>query len=229
MLRNGGGGMKKTRRVAILALLSAAAVAASPASASDSLGSPAPLAFGTSQVEDTSSYGVEAGEPNTGAPFDNLCDVGRRVRIARTAWFSVAGTGEQVTVSTAGSSFDTAMFVYSGSPAGAMVTCSDDGPDTGISASASFNTSPGVGYLIQAGSFCNDLDSSHMCKLPLGPPDGGTLKVLASVPAAGPTGKGPTGKRAAALKKCKKKTKKGTKARKKCRKRAKKLPLEVQR
>jgi hypothetical protein len=211
--------MKKTRLVAILALLSAAAVAASPASASDSLGSPAPLAFGAAQVEDTSSYGVEAGEQNTVAPFNQTCDVGRPVGVARTAWFTLQGNGAPVTLSTSGSSFDTSMFVYSGSPAGGLVTCSDDGPGTGIFASATFNSVPGTTYAVQAGRFCN-ADFVTAC-VPA-PPAGGTLSLLATTPLVSVNG---TGKRAAALKQCKKKTKKGTKARKKCRKRAKKLPL----
>jgi hypothetical protein len=201
--------MRKTHLIAIPAVIIVGLVAVPAAAASDSLGSPTPLTFGVSQQAITSGYGVEGGERNTFAPFGNSCDVGREVGVARTAWYSIQGTGGLVTVTTKDSSFDTSMFVYSGSPAGALVTCSDDGPGTGIWASASFNTVSGATYAIQAGSFCD----SSFARACTGPPSGGTLNVLA-------TG---TGQQAAALKKCKKKSSK--KKRKKCRKRARKLPL----
>ena len=213
--------MKRLSLFAVLAVFGVAAVCVPAASASDSLASPTPLAFGVPQVEDTSGYGVE-GEPNTGAPFTQSCDVGRPVGVARTAWFTVQGNGAPVTVSTAGSSFDTAMFIYSGSPAGALVTCSDDGPGTGVFASATFTTTAGATYAVQAGRFCN-ADPVSACTPP---PTAGTLSIVATTPAAAPTAS--TGQRAAALKKCKQKKQRldlTKKAFKKCKQRAQRLPL----
>jgi hypothetical protein len=211
--------MKRSHLIAALAAFAVAALNASMASASDLLGSPSPLAFSVPQVENTVNFGVEPGEQNTFAPFNQTCDVGRPVGVARTAWFTVQGNGAPVTVSTDGSTFDTSMFVYSGSPAGGLVTCSDDGPGTGIFASASFNSVSGTTYAVQAGRFCN---ADFVTACAPAPPAGGTLSMLATTPVVSVNG---AGKRAAALQKCKKKTKKGTKARTKCKKRAKKLPL----
>jgi hypothetical protein len=206
--------MRGTRSIWIAALAAfvGTAVCAPAASAGDLLGSPTPLTFGSPQQENTAAYGVE-GEQNVFAPFTQTCDVGREVGVARTAWFTVQGTGGPVTVSTKDSSFDTSMFVYSGSPSGALVTCSDDGPGTGIWGSATFNTASGATYAVQAGSFCD----SSFARACTGPPSGGTLSILASAPGAA------TGQRAAALKKCKKKSSK--KKRRSCKKRAKTLPL----
>jgi hypothetical protein len=132
----------------------------------------------------TVAYNVEAGEQNPASPFTQTCGNSYSVGVARTAWYSIQGTGGQMTITTEGSDFDTALFVYSGSPAGALVTCNDDGPNIDFASSASFNSSPGVGYAIQAGTFCTALCSA--------PPSGGTLKILATA-APTPTESAPAG------------------------------------
>ncbi len=63
-------------------------------------------------LQDTTGYGVEPGEPNTTAPFSQQCNMPWNVGVARTAWYSIHGTGGQITLTTEGSSFDTALFAY---------------------------------------------------------------------------------------------------------------------
>lgn len=69
-----------------------------------------------------------------------------------TAWWSVAGTGDVVTVDTAGSSFDTVLAVYVPGEAGLeQVACVDD-VET-LQAWVALATEPGTEYLVQAGGF----------------------------------------------------------------------------
>jgi hypothetical protein len=44
-----------------------------------------PLTYGVAAQVDTQSYGVEADEPNTAAPFTQQCGSGHSVGVARTA------------------------------------------------------------------------------------------------------------------------------------------------
>jgi hypothetical protein len=72
-----------------------------------------------------------------------------------TVWYKVAGTGRQVTVDTAGSSFDTVLAVYEGSPDGEVVACVDDTPlepvGRTLQAQATFPTTAGTTYWVQVG------------------------------------------------------------------------------
>ena len=156
----------------------AALTVASTARASDSLGTPTPLSFGVAATESTASYGVEAGEQNT-TSFPNECGSGHAVGAARTAWFSVQGTGGQVTITTDGSSFDTSLFVYSGSPAGSLVGCSDDVSATDVQSTVTFASTAGTTYAIQAGSACNIDGGGNPDFACATPPAGGALKVTA--------------------------------------------------
>jgi hypothetical protein len=161
--------------IAAVGVLALAMIAAPAAVASDSMSAPTPLVSGVAQQESTSIYGVELGEPNTTSPFTNQCGSGAAVGVARTAWYSMHGTGQPATVTTAGSGFDTALFAYAGSPAGALVACNDD-YGGGPSSSISFPTTAGTTYVIQAGTSCND--TAPLCSAP---PAGGSLAVLATL------------------------------------------------
>jgi hypothetical protein len=176
------------------------AASAPVASASDSLAAPTALAYGLGAQESTAAFGVQAGEQNTLTPFAQTCGSGHSVGVARTAWFSVIGTGTEVSVTTSGSDFDTALFVYSGSPAGGLLTCNDDGAGIGVASAVSFATSTGATYAIQAGTSCN-AEAGNECSAP---PAGGTLKILATAaalpvtppspsPSPTPPGAGPGG------------------------------------
>ena len=70
----------------------------------------------------------------------------------RTVWYKFVGTGGEVTLSTAGSDFDTAIGVYRADGL-AQVACVDDTPETGLQAAVTVPTDVGVGYLVQVGGF----------------------------------------------------------------------------
>ena len=126
-----------------------------PAWASDLSSTPTPLSFGAALQADTSAYTIEPGEQNTTVPFTQQCGSGHSVGVARTAWYTVPGTGGPITVTTGGSSYDTALFVYAGSPAGGLVVCNDDTPE--LQAVATFASTAGATYAIQVGRACNEI------------------------------------------------------------------------
>lgn len=76
--------------------------------------------------------------------------------ITYTAWWTFTGSGDDVTVSTAGSGFDTIVGVYvldAGSLA--QVGCVDDvvDPEFSLEAAITIGTDPGVTYYVQAGGY----------------------------------------------------------------------------
>jgi hypothetical protein len=143
-----------------------ALIAAPVASASDSMSAPTPLVNGVAQQASTTTYGIEPGEPNTQA-FPNTCGSGHSVGVAGTAWYSIQGTGQPATVTTAGSGFDTALFAYAGPPAGVVVACNDD-YGGGLSSSITFPTTVGTTYAIQAGTSCTELGPPKCSDVPPG-------------------------------------------------------------
>lgn len=76
------------------------------------------------------------------------------IPIGKTLWYSFEGTGDPVTVDSAGSNFDTVMGIYD---AGLnQLACVDDvGGETGwsLQAAATVDTVEGVTYLVQVGGF----------------------------------------------------------------------------
>jgi hypothetical protein len=173
-----------------LVLAAGCALAAAPAAhaSNDALATPTALTYGTAQQVDTSNYTVEAGEQNT-TTFPQQCDSDHPVGAGRTAWYTVTGTGGPVTVSTQGSAIDTALFVYTGSPSGALVGCSDDAQG-GIQSLVSFDSVQGTTYAIQVGTACN-ANGPPPCNQP---PDGGPVNILASgTPPSGSSPAPPSG------------------------------------
>lgn len=77
------------------------------------------------------------------------CDA---VPIGATVWYRVEGTGEDVTLSTVGSSFDTVIGVYTADSL-TEVACVDDTLETGLQATVTFPTDAGTEYLVQVGGF----------------------------------------------------------------------------
>jgi len=74
----------------------------------------------------------------------------------KTVWYTVEGTGGPITVSTAGSHFDTVLGVFTSNGGGFdVVACVDDTFDGGFSlqAEVTFDSQPGETYLIQAGGY----------------------------------------------------------------------------
>jgi hypothetical protein len=119
--------------------------AASAAVGADDYNLAAPLLFSVpGTVADNTSYGVLASEPT-------LCGSSTMMR---TAWWKIAGTGKPITLSTAGSTFDTVLAVYDG-PApltGNRVTCNDDDGSGGVTSALTFNSVRGRSYLVQVGA-----------------------------------------------------------------------------
>ena len=75
------------------------------------------------------------------------------------AWWRFTGTGGAITVDTAGSTFDTVLAIYTGSPGSfTEVACVDDvfDPTFSLQAKATVDTSAGVTYWVQAGGFGGD-------------------------------------------------------------------------
>jgi hypothetical protein len=73
-------------------------------------------------------------------------------------WYRITGTGGEITVDTAGSSFDTVAAAYAGAPdASSTVACADDVPvvplGRTLQAAVTFPTIAGVSYFVQVGGF----------------------------------------------------------------------------
>lgn len=143
------------RCCAIPAAIAIALFAVADAHASDASSTPTPLNSSVATTEDARSYTVEPQEQNTFAPFAQQCSSGHTVGAARTAWYSVQGTGGPIAITTSGSDFDTALFVYTGSPSGPVAACSDDTSDS-TQAAVTFTSTAGTTYLIQVGRACNE-------------------------------------------------------------------------
>jgi hypothetical protein len=89
-------------------------------------------------------------DPELGEPVE--------LPFGHTAWWSVVGTGGEVTVDTAGSSFDTVLAVYAADGDGGLTQlgCVDDvfdGEVGSLQASITFETDAGATYLVQAGGY----------------------------------------------------------------------------
>lgn len=144
------------RRVAlILAALAVAGPGASGARAavgSDDFRTPAALLFSApGTVADTASFTTQAGEPIAKASH---CS--REFDVFRTAWWSITGTGQPITISTLQSSFDTVVAVYQTPNVpdpGNRVACNDDeAPPATRTSKATFPSIRGQRYLVQVGS-----------------------------------------------------------------------------
>jgi len=140
---------------AVVGALALPLVAAPAASADNLMSFPTLLGVSFGSQADTTFYNTETGEQNT-TTFPNECGSGHPVGVTRTGWYALRGNGGVATVTTDGSDFNTALFAYVGSAIGALVTCNDDAAVTTYTSTVTFPTTPGMLYVIQAGSFCND-------------------------------------------------------------------------
>jgi hypothetical protein len=92
-------------------------------------------------------------EDENGAPFE--------VPVANTVWYKFTGTGGSVTVSTAGSDFDTVLATYTAGPGGTFTPvldgCNDDVPTPpvgrSLQAAVTIPTVSGTTYYVQIGGF----------------------------------------------------------------------------
>ena len=78
--------------------------------------------------------------------------------IGKTVWYSIEGSGGVVTLSTAGSNFDTVLAVYDSSDLTEPLECVDDVFEDGFSLQAelTLQTESGVTYLVQIGGFAGE-------------------------------------------------------------------------
>src|SRR3954451_9894359 len=138
-----------------LVLAAAALVAAPSARAADGLATPTALTLNSPFSESAAGFTVEGGEQNTTAPFNQQCDSGHNVGVARTGWYTIQGTGGQMSVTTEGSDFDTALFGYSGAASVNLAGCSD-AAGGGIHSIVEFGSTSGTSYFLQVGVSCNE-------------------------------------------------------------------------
>jgi hypothetical protein len=133
---------------AALVMLLFLLVPAALASASDDFGSPRPLYLGTEDATvDNSAGTVQPGETFTASGA--RCEVSptEYSEASRTMWWWVTGTGRPLTVTTAGSSFDTHLGIFEGA-IDAGTRCQDAaGAET-----LTFPSVAGQPYRIQVGS-----------------------------------------------------------------------------
>jgi hypothetical protein len=106
-----------------------------------------PLAAGDSVTVRTGGAAAEGEEPCIGQLGEDVVEF----PIGRTGWWTFEGTGEPMTVDTAGSDFDTVVGVYV-EEGGALVPigCVDD-TENGLQAAITVETTAGEMYWIQAG------------------------------------------------------------------------------
>ncbi len=104
-----------------------------------------PIGLGESVTVRTLGTAVDAEAPCADGPFE--------YPISKTAWWTFAGTGGDVTVDTAGSDFDTIVGIYvdDGGDGIVNIGCVDD--DESLQARITVATDAGVTYYIQAGGF----------------------------------------------------------------------------
>lgn len=88
------------------------------------------------------------------------------IPLGHTVWYTVAGTGGELTIDTAGSDFDTVLGVYTSDGTGlTQVACVDDvfsEEDATLQAAVTIATEAGVTYFVQAGGFADATGTLHL-------------------------------------------------------------------
>jgi putative metal-binding protein len=143
--------MPRSLRLALacpLALLLLAAPAQA-APANDASGGAGALGLGPAAAVGQSTVGATSGtEPNTATAAPGC------VRMGKTVWFVVHGTGHNITVSTAGSAIDTDLAIYDGepSPGSSPMACNADiSLPSNNKSQATVSTLRGNLYYVQVG------------------------------------------------------------------------------
>jgi hypothetical protein len=125
----------------------------------------------------TATGSTEVGESLTtgGASDRNACVYSSTAfsRADKTFWWSVVGTGRRITVSTAGSTFDSHLGIFTGSLNDKAAFCFDGNPNEFIT----FDTVAGTVYRIQVGACAQNVPTG--CGSPTG-----QIHVQATSPAA---------------------------------------------
>jgi hypothetical protein len=112
-----------------------------------------PLSLGAHVTADTRGATLQSGEP-----FSFVCDPEfGTITVGRTVWYNFStGSNTAVSISTAGSTYDTVVRVHTGTSVGALtpVDCSDQFAGTDQSR-LTFNANAGVPYRIQVSGFAD--------------------------------------------------------------------------
>jgi hypothetical protein len=138
--------------VAVLACVLAAGLGgAAPtlaAPGSDDFAGAAPLLFSVPGGVDNTSYTTQG--PREPAPAPPDCP-----ELTHSAWWRIAGTGQQIALSTAGSSFNTVLAVFdqgdADPDASNRIACNDDDASATGTSAVAFATSRGRSYLVAVG------------------------------------------------------------------------------
>jgi hypothetical protein len=169
----------KARRMVITALcamsLGAAAAPAAADPGTDLFQDRPLLDFGVPAAASNASATVTDGEIARCEYTDDQGNVSRYTDYDRTLWWWVRGTGRPVTVTTAGSNFDTVLALFLSDPTERTAECSDDSdnvPPTPSGETIEFPTEAGQTYNIQVGG-CS-FESSSVCG-----PGTGTVRIEA--------------------------------------------------
>ncbi|MBO9533586.1 MAG: putative metal-binding motif-containing protein [Solirubrobacteraceae bacterium] len=95
-------------------------------------------------------------QPLDDEPISQIATCSKELDIARTAWWRITGTGTAITLSTAGSKFDTLLVVYRTNTQpllGNRADCNDDEAGTDlVSSKVTFSSQRGLNYFVQVGS-----------------------------------------------------------------------------
>lgn len=106
-------------------------------------------------------FNVQTGAASYDAELQTTtCPEGIGDQMGRTLWYTIEGTGDPITIDSAGSGFDTIIASYEGEPdALTEIGCDDDVFSNPVGstfqAALTIDTQPGVIYHIQVGGFMN--------------------------------------------------------------------------
>jgi hypothetical protein len=149
-------------------LLSAAAPAAAQPPPNDNIAQAVPLVIGTTDSRfSTVDATEEVGESLTpsGAVDRRVCSYagGRQSQTSSTAWWSVIGTGRKLSITTAGSGFDSHLGIFDGELNDNSLRCFNGSPNEFIDV----DSIAGQRYRIQVGGCVSDTDPTRPCGLPI--------------------------------------------------------------
>jgi hypothetical protein len=120
----------------------------------------------TRLTENTKNAALDMEAPFSCLTFLDDNGIAQPLPVIKTVWFSILGTGSNVTIDTAGSGFDTVAAVYTRASDGSYVpvpgACVDDVPlqplGRTLQASVTFAATAGTTYYVQIGGFPDDLN-----------------------------------------------------------------------
>jgi hypothetical protein len=176
-------GVARCARATVLLLAAVAAVSWPAAAWADNndFESAARLGYGIVGTANNTAATIQSGESMTtaGAPDRNACLFSSSsdfTQAINTMWWSLEGSGRPVTVTTAGSSFDSTLGIFRFAPTEKAENCADADPNESLTVP----TTAGTVYYIQIGGCGPTSTHGGGC----GSPTTGTINVTATSAAA---------------------------------------------